>query len=355
MSPFNLRGLVALVALAAAVAHADGNWRQDSGAAGWPSSPALNGDCTLNTGTGAISCGLADIVTPTLYGIAYWSAVSGNGTLANTQITGLVKGGGSGAAPTAAVAGTDYLAPPSGTAILKANSGGALANAAAATDYVAPGAITASGLTGSAQYKFPCRYSSGSGALQECTLSTGLSTDGSGNVTASAGGSGGVTLVGKQPLTYSTANSTAEIVVFSQAVGALTANDMLRLRGHVSVTGSTNVKTVKVYLTTAGAGAQGATYSCVGTCTALLNQVMTTAAQTSAIFTLVTSNQNATNSQETSGQFLTANGSVGSVASGTSAIQTSTSSVVVITITKALGTETAAIHGVTLEKISDGT
>lgn len=328
MSPFNLRGLVALVALAAAVAHADGNWRQDSGAAGWPSSPALNGDCTLNTGTGAISCGLADIVTPTLYGIAYWSAVSGNGTLANTQITGLVKGGGSGAAPTAAVA---------------------------ATDYVAPGAITASGLTGSAQYKFPCRYSSGSGALQECTLSTGLSTDGSGNVTASAGGSGGVTLVGKQPLTYSTANSTAEIVVFSQAVGALTANDMLRLRGHVSVTGSTNVKTVKAYLTTAGAGAQGATYSCVGTCTGLLNQAMNTAAQTSAIFTLVTSNQNATNSQETSGQFLTANGSVGSVASGTSAIQTSTSSVVVITITKALGTETAAIHGVTLEKISDGT
>ena len=42
----------------------------------------------------------------------------------------------------AATAGTDYLAPPSGTSILKANSGGALANAVAGTDYVAPGTAT---------------------------------------------------------------------------------------------------------------------------------------------------------------------------------------------------------------------
>jgi hypothetical protein len=34
------------------------------------------------------------------------------------------------------------LAPPSGTAILKANSGGALANATAGTDYAAPGTAT---------------------------------------------------------------------------------------------------------------------------------------------------------------------------------------------------------------------
>jgi hypothetical protein len=38
--------------------------------------------------------------------------------------------------------GTDVLAPPSGTAIVKANSGGALANATAGTDYVAPGTAT---------------------------------------------------------------------------------------------------------------------------------------------------------------------------------------------------------------------
>lgn len=52
-------------------------------------------------------------------------------------LTGVLKGNGT-SAFTAAVAGTDFLAPPSGTAILKANSGGALANAVAGTDYVSP-------------------------------------------------------------------------------------------------------------------------------------------------------------------------------------------------------------------------
>jgi hypothetical protein len=55
----------------------------------------------------------------------------------STSITGVLKGNAT--AISAATAGTDYLAPPSGTAILKANSGGALANATAGTDYVAPG------------------------------------------------------------------------------------------------------------------------------------------------------------------------------------------------------------------------
>lgn len=53
-----------------------------------------------------------------------------------TSITGVLKGDGT--ALSAATAGTDYLAPPSGTALLKANSGGALANAVAGTDYVTP-------------------------------------------------------------------------------------------------------------------------------------------------------------------------------------------------------------------------
>lgn len=61
-----------------------------------------------------------------------------NGGTGATTLTGIVKGNGT-SAFTAATAGTDYLAPPSGTAILKANSGGALANATAGTDYVAPG------------------------------------------------------------------------------------------------------------------------------------------------------------------------------------------------------------------------
>lgn len=65
----------------------------------------------------------------------------GNGGTGATTLTGVLKGNGT-SAFTAATAGTDYLAPPSGTAILKANSGGALANATAGTDYVAPGTAT---------------------------------------------------------------------------------------------------------------------------------------------------------------------------------------------------------------------
>lgn len=67
--------------------------------------------------------------------------VDSGGTGVQT-LTGIVKGNGA-SAFTAAVAGTDYLAPPAGTALLKAASGGALANAVAGTDYLAPPAGTA--------------------------------------------------------------------------------------------------------------------------------------------------------------------------------------------------------------------
>ena len=70
-------------------------------------------------------------------------AVADGGTGAST-LTGVLKGNGT-SAFTAATAGTDYLAPPSGTAILKANSGGALANATAGTDYA--GIATAQSFT----------------------------------------------------------------------------------------------------------------------------------------------------------------------------------------------------------------
>ena len=53
-----------------------------------------------------------------------------------TSVTGVLKGNGT--AISAAAAGTDYLVPPSGTSLLKANSGGALANATADVDYVTP-------------------------------------------------------------------------------------------------------------------------------------------------------------------------------------------------------------------------
>jgi hypothetical protein len=68
----------------------------------------------------------------------------------STTITGVIKGNGT--AISAATAGTDYLAPPSGTALLKANSGAALANAVAGTDYQAPITLTTTGLSGAATF-----------------------------------------------------------------------------------------------------------------------------------------------------------------------------------------------------------
>jgi hypothetical protein len=66
------------------------------------------------------------------------NAVAGTDYLAPPTGTSLLKANAGGALSNA-VAGTDYVAPPSGTALLKANSGGALSNAVAGTDYVAPG------------------------------------------------------------------------------------------------------------------------------------------------------------------------------------------------------------------------
>jgi hypothetical protein len=83
-----------------------------------------------------------------------------NGTVANatttpsitigTSVTGVLKGNGT--AISAATANTDYLTPPSGTALLKAGSGGALANAAAGTDYQAPISLTTTGTSGAATF-----------------------------------------------------------------------------------------------------------------------------------------------------------------------------------------------------------
>jgi hypothetical protein len=91
-------------------------------------------------------------------------ATGASGTIDGTTVTtftGILKGNGSNIS--AATSGTDYLAPPSGTSILKANSGGALANAAAGTDYLAP-----SGALGTPS----------SGTLTNCTglpISSGVS------------------------------------------------------------------------------------------------------------------------------------------------------------------------------------
>ena len=100
--------------------------------------PALGTPTSGNFSTGTFTWPTFNQnTTGTAAGLSATLAVTSGGT-GVTTLTGLAKGNGT-SAFTAAAAGTDYLAPPSGTAILKANSGGALANATAGTDYVAPG------------------------------------------------------------------------------------------------------------------------------------------------------------------------------------------------------------------------
>jgi hypothetical protein len=107
--------------------------------------PVANGGTGATTASGARSnlsaaaSGANSDIT-SLTGLTTPLTVAQGGTGAIT-LTGLAKGSGT-SAFTAATAGTDYLAPPSGTAILKANSGGALANASAGIDYAAPGTAT---------------------------------------------------------------------------------------------------------------------------------------------------------------------------------------------------------------------
>jgi len=98
-----------------------------------------NVNSATNYLAGAASSGANSDIT-SLSGLTTPLSVPQGGT-GSASLTGVLKGNGT-SAYTAATAGTDYLAPPSGTAILKANSGGALANATAGTDYVAPAAAT---------------------------------------------------------------------------------------------------------------------------------------------------------------------------------------------------------------------
>jgi len=135
------------------------------------------------TGTSGAATWASGTLNVPQYGsgsVATVSVVSANGlagTVANatttpaitlsTSVTGVLKGDGTSISQ--ALAGTDYISPPLGTSILKANSGGALANATAGTDYQAPITLTTTGTSGAATFvsntlNIP-QYSAGSGGV----------------------------------------------------------------------------------------------------------------------------------------------------------------------------------------------
>jgi hypothetical protein len=133
----------------------------------------------------------------------------------STSVTGVLKGNGT--AISAATAGTDYLAPPSGTSILKGNSGGALANAVAGTDY-APATSGSSIL-----------YGNGTGGFSSVTVGSGLSFTAGTLAATGGGGSGTVTDVSVVTAngfggTVATSTSTPAITITTGVTGILKGN-----------------------------------------------------------------------------------------------------------------------------------
>ena len=193
----SLGGILKATAGVISAATAGTDYVAISGALGTPSS----GTVTNLTGTASINInGTVGATTPTTGAFTTLSAtstVSGTGfstylasppaigsttastgrftTITSTNIaSGLLKA--TTGVISAATAGTDYLAPPNGTALLKGNAGGPLANATAGTDYVAPGGAlgtpssgTVTNLTGTASINI-------NGTVGATTPSTGKFT-----------------------------------------------------------------------------------------------------------------------------------------------------------------------------------
>ena len=185
-----------------------------------------NGSALAYTAVGASG----QVLTSQGSGAPTWTSVGGTGTVTSvsvvsangfagtvatastvpaitltTTITGIIKGNGT--AISSATAGTDYLAPPSGTAIQKANSGGALANAISGTDYAPPTSGTA------------ILYGNNLGGFSNVTIGSGvsfatgtLSATGSGGTVTSVSFTGGI-------ISVATATTTPALTVSGTSGG----------------------------------------------------------------------------------------------------------------------------------------
>jgi hypothetical protein len=189
----------------------------------------------------------------------------------STTVTGVLKGDGT--AFSAATAGTDYLTPPSGTALLKANSGGALANAAAGTDFQAPISLTTTGTSGAATFvgntlNVP-NYAAGAG--------TGTVT--SASVVSANGFAGTVANASTTPAITLTTSVSGLVKGNGTGLGAASAGTDYQAPVTLTTTGSTGAATLisnvlnipnysaagTVTSITAGTGLSGGTITSSGT------------------------------------------------------------------------------------------
>jgi hypothetical protein len=189
----------------------------------------------------------------------------------STTVTGVLKGDGT--TVSAATANTDYLTPPSGTALLKAGSGGALTNAAAGTDYQAPISLTTTGTSGAATFasnvlNIP-NYAAGSGS----------GTVTSASVVSANGFAGTVANPSTTPAITLTTSISGMLKGSGGALAAATANTDFQSPISLTTSGSTGAATLisnvlnipnysaagTVTSITAGTGLSGGTITSSGT------------------------------------------------------------------------------------------
>lgn len=153
----------------------------------------------------------------------------------STTVSGVLKGDGT--TVSAATANTDYLTPPSGSALLKAGGGGALANAAAGTDYQAPISLTTTGTSGAATFvgntlNVP-NYAAGAGTGTVTTASV-VSANGFAGTVANATTTPAITL---------TTSVSGMLKGSGGALAAATANTDYQSPISLTTTGSTGAAT----------------------------------------------------------------------------------------------------------------
>jgi len=188
-----------------------------------------------------------------------------------TSITGVIKGNGT--ALSAATAGTDYLVPPSGTALLKANSGGALANAVAGTDYIAPSGALGTPSSGTLTNTTGLPISTGVSGLGT-GVATFLATPTSANlisVVSDETGSGSLVFGTNPALTNPTVTNYVETPFSANSSTAITLAltngtvQIITLTGNATITmpTATSGKSFIMYLKQDATGSRTVTWSTV--------------------------------------------------------------------------------------------
>ena len=184
-------------------------------------------DRTGNKGSDGVGAG--DVAGPSSSvdsEIALFSSTTGK-IIKRASTTGLLKA--ASGVLSAATAGTDYLAPPAGTSLLKGNSGGALANAVANTDYLTPPA-------GSSLLK-----ANSGGALANAVSGTDYCPATSGSSVLKGNGSGGTSSATAGTGNDYVAPGTQTSFTKQQGFGIATLTDAAPIAWDVSVAQSAKV------------------------------------------------------------------------------------------------------------------